>query len=433
MNYTYEQVLSLASDAATAKKAANKSKWSNHGADDQSIWGEYKGSGKKPYFTAIDLHGPAFKCSCPSRKFPCKHSIGLFLLYVTEKECFTNKDAPEWVTQWLDKRRQKTTKKEKELTPEQKAKSDADKTKRQEKRLKTMQSGLDDLEIWIHDIIRQGLGNIQTDDYSFWEEQGRRATDAQMKGLANLIREIREMLPQDNWMELVLERLAEIYLLIQAFRNRDKLSPELTGDIMTWIGLNTKKEDILELQGIKDHWAVLSVTETQEDLFTSRKTWLWGQKEKRFALILDFYRDNMPLQNPLVAGMAHNTEVVFYPSAFPVRALLKASPDNHRQIQQLKGFESFTGFLEHYADDYQKSPLHWSYPCIIHQVKAAEQEGDFFLLDNQGFRIPLLRSYTKKWRILALSGGHLFTVFGEWKNYRLEPLSLFVDGNFFEL
>ena len=431
MNYTYEQVLSLASDAATAKKAANKSKWSNQGADDQSIWGEYKGSGKKPYFTVIDLNGPAFKCTCPSRKFPCKHSIGLFLLYVTDPDFFTSKDVPEWVTQWLDKRRQKTTKKDKEQTPEQKAKSDASKAKRQEKRLKMMQSGLDDLEIWIQDIVRQGLGNLRTDDYGFWEDQGRRMTDAQMKGIANLIQEVREMLPQSNWMELVLERLAELYLLIQAFRNRDKFPPELQKDIMTWVGVNIKKEEIIEQKGIVDNWAVLAVNENQEDLFTTRKTWLWGQKEKRFALLLDFYRDAP--QNPLVAGIAHNTEVIFYPSALPVRALLKNMPDNNHQITEPKGFESFSGFLDHYATDYQKVPFHWSSPCIIHQVRAAEQDGDFFLLDNQGNQIPLSRSYSKKWKILSLSGGHPFTIFGEWQNYHLEPLSLFTEGNFFEI
>nr|WP_279163542.1 SWIM zinc finger family protein [Rhodococcus erythropolis] len=27
----------------------------------------------------VDLRGPAYKCSCPSRKFPCKHALGLLV------------------------------------------------------------------------------------------------------------------------------------------------------------------------------------------------------------------------------------------------------------------------------------------------------------------------------------------------------------------
>ena len=43
------------------------------------LWGLCAGSGKNPYQTIVDLSGPAYKCSCPSRKFPCKHALGLLL------------------------------------------------------------------------------------------------------------------------------------------------------------------------------------------------------------------------------------------------------------------------------------------------------------------------------------------------------------------
>ncbi|MDX2303509.1 MAG: hypothetical protein NW226_11950 [Microscillaceae bacterium] len=432
MNYTYEQVLSLATDAGNAKKVATKTLWSNHGADAQCVWGECKGSGQKPYYTAIDLNGPAFKCSCPSRQFPCKHSIGLFLLYVSEKTHFTNQEPPNWVLEWILKRHQNAAqKKEKEISPEQKAKNDADKVKRQEKRIQTMQSGLNDLEVWIQDIVRQGLGNLRTDDLAYWDEQSRRMTDAQLKGISNLLREVQDMLPQENWMELVLERLAEINLLIQVFKTRSKLPPDLEKDLMNWIGVNTKKEDIIDQAGLKDTWSVLSVTETEEDLFTTRKTWLWGQQSQRFALILDFYRDEPP--NLLVAGISMKAEMVFYPSAFPLRALIKDIPANHEPIIAPLAFDSFVEFLDQYASDHQKIPFHWTYPCIIHRVSPAEYNGYFCLLDHLNHQIELNRSYTKKWKILAISGGHPFTIFGDWKNYRLEPLALFVQDQYYDL
>src|SRR4051812_28757030 len=73
---TTEQVLALAPDAASVKAGqglANPASWVSLGRDERSVWGECQGSGKLPYRTQMDAHGPAFHCSCPSRKFPCKH------------------------------------------------------------------------------------------------------------------------------------------------------------------------------------------------------------------------------------------------------------------------------------------------------------------------------------------------------------------------
>nr|BFE81137.1 hypothetical protein GCM10020093_037380 [Planobispora longispora] len=68
------------------------------------MWGECKGSGSKPYRACVDLSGPAYRCSCPSRKFPCKHALGLLLLWSADG--VPDADAPaDWVAEWLDQRR----------------------------------------------------------------------------------------------------------------------------------------------------------------------------------------------------------------------------------------------------------------------------------------------------------------------------------------
>ena len=91
VTWTAEQVLALSPDAGSAKRGrslAHTAKWPLLGKSTRAIWGECQGSGKKPYRTVIDLDvdlgGPAFRCSCPSRKFPCKPAIALFLLYTEQ-------------------------------------------------------------------------------------------------------------------------------------------------------------------------------------------------------------------------------------------------------------------------------------------------------------------------------------------------------------
>ncbi|MBK7841954.1 MAG: hypothetical protein IPJ49_30625 [Candidatus Obscuribacter sp.] len=72
-NYQVEDILRLAPDASSAKSGkelANPVKWQGMGTDLAYIWGYCQGSGAKPYQTQVDLTAPAFKCSCPSRKFP---------------------------------------------------------------------------------------------------------------------------------------------------------------------------------------------------------------------------------------------------------------------------------------------------------------------------------------------------------------------------
>src|SRR5262245_42026031 len=111
--WTTEQVLSLAPDASSAKAAHKQSSpgvWSGTGASERALWGWCQGSGAKPYQTIVDLSEPAFRCSCPSRKFPCKHALGLMLLWVGSPERLSETEAPDWAGSWLDGRAERAEK-----------------------------------------------------------------------------------------------------------------------------------------------------------------------------------------------------------------------------------------------------------------------------------------------------------------------------------
>src|SRR3954468_22967414 len=104
---TTEQVLALAPDPASVKAGqglASPGKWVSLGRAGRSVWGECQGSGKNPYRTQADLTGPAFHCSCPSRKFPCKHGLGLLLLLAAQPARVAAASAPPWVSEWVAKR-----------------------------------------------------------------------------------------------------------------------------------------------------------------------------------------------------------------------------------------------------------------------------------------------------------------------------------------
>src|SRR5574342_255138 len=118
---TVEQINSLAPDSSSLKTAqglANVRHWVNLGENDKALWGECKGSGKEPYKVRIDLLNVGYACSCPSRKFPCKHSLGLMLLSATSPASLTEKHPPLWVAEWLEKREERKTKAERKVQAE---------------------------------------------------------------------------------------------------------------------------------------------------------------------------------------------------------------------------------------------------------------------------------------------------------------------------
>src|SRR6202451_4563735 len=100
--YSREQVLGLVPDASAAKAGqgqATAGKGASLGRDEQAAWGECQGSGSPPYRCQAALADGATRCSCPSRKFPCKHAIGLLLLLADDQVPATTR--PAWVGEWL--------------------------------------------------------------------------------------------------------------------------------------------------------------------------------------------------------------------------------------------------------------------------------------------------------------------------------------------
>ena len=129
---TIERVNSFAPDAPSLKAGqglASARKWQGLGRSDRAVWGECQGSGSSPYQTEIDLTEPAFKCTCPSRKFPCKHSLALMILLVNGPADFESGTPPAWVAEWLDRRESQAAKK-KAKTEEAPAKEEDEATSR---------------------------------------------------------------------------------------------------------------------------------------------------------------------------------------------------------------------------------------------------------------------------------------------------------------
>lgn len=230
LQWSVDQVLGLAPDDGSARAGqglARASKWKELGQADTAVWGAIQGSGKDPYRVRIDLIEPAFKCSCPSRKFPCKHGLGLLLILAEHAEAIPKGEPPDWVAEWLAQRaKRQETKAAKAAEPRE---VDAEaQAKRVAKRQARVEDGVDELSLWLQDLVRQGLGTAQAQPVSYWESMAARLVDAQAPGLARHVRSLGQLVSSgEGWQDRSLAAVGRMHLLCEAHRRIGELPEDV--------------------------------------------------------------------------------------------------------------------------------------------------------------------------------------------------------------
>src|SRR6516165_8749914 len=135
-----------------------KKAFSDLGVSEDGTWllGRCKGSGKEPYSVSVDLgneSAPVGRCNCPSRKFPCKHALGLMVAYVANPGQFGKAEPPE---ELLAKREKQVARAEKKAaTAEAPAPRKVNKAA-QAKKAQAQRDGLDLLEKLLIDLVAAG-------------------------------------------------------------------------------------------------------------------------------------------------------------------------------------------------------------------------------------------------------------------------------------
>lgn len=435
MNLSYQEIISLAPNAAAAKRGeqlSNPGKWSQTGMGGQAIWGACKGSGKNPYQTVIDLNGPAFKCSCPSRQFPCKHGIGLLLLKNAQSNLFPDQAPPEWASAWLARRRETSEKKEE--TPKKAAAQNTPSRAKQnqEKRERKVGSGLPDLQQWIEDLVFQGFAQMDRSSYQLWENQAARMTDCQAPGLASRIRAIPGLLHQDDWVEKCLNELAGLNLLIQGYQQRNELPEGLRDSLFQQIGFPVKKEELVEREGLQDNWTVLAVEYGENNGLRSQKAWIAGANSKRFAFLLDFAFGGAGFTHQFLTGSHFIAELVYYPGSFEHRAVAKSIEFLPPILGPIPTYGNMKNFLLDQADMMERNPLLSELPLCLHKLRVGMEKGKAFLVDGMQQVIPL-KNQESTWKILAISGGKESRIFGLWDGMSFMPLSLLQEDRLISL
>ncbi|WP_030764266.1 SWIM zinc finger family protein [Streptomyces sp. NRRL F-2664] len=435
VRWTAEQVLALAPDDASRKaggRLGGAGPWSQIGGSASgSVWGLCKGSGSNPYRTVVDLTGPAYKCSCPSRKFPCKHALGLLLLWSAEGVGEPG-EAPDWAAAWLADRAARAVRTATGAT----GPADEEAARRRaERRASRIAAGVTELEQRLADLLRGGLAGQEHGGYAAWEETAARMVDAQAPGLAARVREL-GTIPScgPGWPARMLEEAALLHLLDRAWMGVTGLPDGLAATVRSRVGLPASGEG----EAVRDRWLVLAQYDSvsPDGRLTTRRIWLRGLSGGRPALVLDFGPPGRPPGLALPVGLVLEAEMRFRPGSAGLRADLGERFAAAAPCTEVPAGVSTGTALESYGAALREDPWIESWPVVLGQVVPIPGELGWQLADAEGdsaLPVPLTgagsRSRGGLWQLAALSGGGPVTVFGECGHRGFTPLTAWQPGS----
>ncbi|MBV1830393.1 SWIM zinc finger family protein [Komagataeibacter sp. AV436] len=344
----------LAVDQASLRAGlglAKPAKWSGlgHSPDETLLWGECAGSGARPYRVMVDARDMGSKCTCPSRKFPCKHVLGLICLCAGHKAPFAPGAPPEWVGEWLARRRPKAAttpavarpagmapdleaaRQARPNTPDDpkaEARREDAARKRAEETTQAVCCALGTLEQWIGDQLRLGLGSFVDNMPERCRQVAARLVDGKATALASRVDELPARilaLPAGARLQASVVELGKLVQLACAFRAAPQ-RPDLRRLVCT----AETRESVLahpDTRSVHAVWEVLaSQQHMQRDRLVVQTTWLLnlGDGGPRFAMLVDFFPKGAGVQRGglFMPGAYFTGTVAFYPAPYLLRAIL---------------------------------------------------------------------------------------------------------------
>ncbi|NQY57470.1 MAG: SWIM zinc finger family protein [Ilumatobacteraceae bacterium] len=338
-----EQVESLAPSASmmsAARQLATPTRWRSTGADEGGVWGTVQGSGREPYETVVDHTEVVTRCTCPSRRLPCKHALALLLLFARGQIAT---GAPSRRTRaWLDRRRADAQPSVDDTTtgdnssgegsddatgdpdnaspPDLPPRDDWDRARNE--RVESMSGALIELDRWLEDRLRTGLADPSLADYATWDQLAARLVDGRAGSLANRVRRLAGRVGIDaDWQQQMLAELGVLHLLAQAGQRLGELPGPLADAVATTIGWQVRTADVLAGVPETDHWFVAGRSDAREDRLEVRRYWLYGTKSQRWALILSFAAYQQSLEHTFEVGDTVHADLHRYPGG-ALRALV---------------------------------------------------------------------------------------------------------------
>lgn len=468
--WSTEQVLALAPRRNTAARPlAVAASWSDTGCDERAVWGTYRGSRSEPYVVMAD-HAPAAatfgaRCTCPSRVTPCKHAIALMLMWAHGD--IAPAARPDAVSRWVLTRGDSAAATEvvahdaPAATTGRAAATDvgvaADaraaaplEPSVSDERRRRLEAGLVELERWIDDRVRVGLGDPSIARYATWDDLAARLVDAQAGGLANRVRRVAGQVGVGpDWHRHVLAEMGVLHVLARAGRRLHALDQPWRDGVAAAIGITVRRADVLAQVPETATWAVMGRSDTVEDRIVVRRTWLRALDHEPddsravprstgshggWAVLLSFAAHGQALESPLGVGAVVTADLHRHPGTVALRALLGVVHETHPHLHlsaravpvepSLAAARASVGAMLALEPWLERVPM-----CV--RAAPTVIDGSWALTDHSG-ALSLLDE-TALPTLLVASEGRAVTLTVEWTPLGIVPLTVHLDDRVLDL
>jgi hypothetical protein len=419
------RVLGLAPDRASvigASALAGTRTWLGVGTDSSGLWGSCAGGGRL-HETVVDFGPPlGYTCTCPSRKFPCKHALALLLQW--SDGLVPVGEPPPFAAAWLGARSERKGQPEpaKAGRPRGELADPDAAAKRAAARADRVTAGLEELDQWLCDQIRSGLAGLDRAGYAHFDTMAARMVDAQAPAVAGMLRSIPAEFASVGWPSRVLEQLGALHLLIQAHRRLDELPADLAATVRARIGYSVSKSEVLALPGVVDHWFAVGMVDSAEYRLDTRRVWLYGAATGRWAVIISFAPPGGPLDDTVLAGYLLHARLHFYPGSGQFRALV-GEQRSATAGPTMPSAESFADVRVRFAELVAADPWAARMPAVI-DAAPIRSDAQWRMRSTTCECCDIVDLPDEPWPLLARSCGEPIQVFGEWIPRGFRPLSL---------
>ncbi|RKT51960.1 SWIM zinc finger family protein [Saccharothrix australiensis] len=401
-------VLALAPDsrvASSATRLAGSSGWTGSGRSAEALWGLCAGSGQSPYRVCVDLGDRATKCSCPSRKFPCKHALALQLR--DAREPLAVAEPPDWVVEWLA-RRQRTAAPV-DASPEAELRRARAKEKTARERAEAVRGGVAGLADWLADVAGAGIAGLPARDAAWWHAIGARMVDAQAKGLASAVAELRAVVAAGGptWAEDAADRLGGLHLLT-------RLAGGDSPVVRRRLGFAVAEEEVLAGEGWSDRWLPLLRLESDDGLVRTVRQWVWGRAHGWVVAVRHAGGGARPVP-PLPHGVEVRAVLHPYPDAPPHRVAVGEVVSEHA-AEPVPAPADWRAALAAAAERLPADPWLRLHPLGCGGVRLTADARH--LLDATGRGLPV-RGDLALDEAVAITGGEPFDAWGLWNGREL--------------
>ncbi len=388
----------------------------NHSPDETLWFGRCQGSGKTPYLCSADFavpEKPVYRCTCPSRQFPCKHSLGLLYAIAGGKK-FVAADVPEELAAKREKAAARVEKRKTEAEVPRKVNKSA-----LAKKIQSQLGGIDLLEKLTQDVVRLGIGNMNAKTAHELEEQARQLGNAYLPGAQTALRNYTKLFYSDEGDELTaagreaiyseaLDQLGRLHALIgkgRAYLRTRLEDPELAPDsdtgIAAWLGHAWQLRELRDAGLVEDRVELVQLAFNSYDDVARKEyvdTGIWMHLGNGRICVTQNFRPYKAVKyiksDDSFFQVAQVPELCIYPGGMNPRVRwegMTARPIEPKDLAKIRshGHDDFAGIVKE-VKSHLKAPLADKHPiCVLNYRRIGKIGNDLVVEDKAGQRLVM--------------------------------------------